>query len=104
MNQHRLIYLLIAGLVSLLIPVIIYLKVQFPQPLTAVESSVMNITPAGPSYSPKLWQPADVQLPITAQKIAPPALKPAGATAAPQQMPAQRRKPPIAISVSDSND
>jgi hypothetical protein len=104
MNQHRLIYMLIAALVSLAIPTVIYLKVRFPQPLTAAEASVMNVSPAGPSYSPKLWQPATVQLPITAQKIAPPVFKTAGGASAPRPMPAQRKKPQISISVSDSND
>lgn len=100
MNQQRLIYLLVAGLISLTIPATIYLKVRFPQPLTAAESSVMNISPAGPSYAPKVWQPAAVQLPITAQKISPPASKPGAVPVAP----VQKKRPPIAISVTDSND
>lgn len=100
MNQQRLIYVLLAGLVSLIIPAVIYLKVRFPQPLTAAEASVMNISPAGPSYAPRLWQPVAVQLPITAQKVTPPVIKQAGTA----PVPAQRRKPPISISVSDSND
>ena len=101
LNQRTL--LLIAGAaVSLLLPALLYMKVRFPQPLSSMESAVLNIQPASSGFSLRTWQTASPTMPVTAPK--PVAVAPKTTTSSNRQLQMQPRKPQIKISVTDNND
>lgn len=97
--QRSVILGILAFVVSLLIPVVIFLKTSYKPELTEAERTVANFSPTQLDVATKTWQPTALRQPLTV------GMQPAGTAAAPNiaRTPLPVPPPTLSFVLQDGN-